>query len=83
MSAETLQAIETAIRAHIADANGEVAALTDWFISYGVMTQSDDSPNGISYVTGYATSDASPQGALGVATLGIRYLTDDLAGPRE
>ena len=80
MSAETIAGIEAAIRAHIADEHGDIAAMTDWFVAVGAMIPSDDSPTGISYVTSYSTSDASPQGALGVAHLGIRYLTDDLRG---
>ncbi|OBH08946.1 hypothetical protein [Mycobacterium sp. E1747] len=80
MSAETLHAIETTIRAHIAETHGDVPALTDWFVSYGAMTQCDDSPTGLSYITNYCTSDGSPQGALGIASLGLRHLADDLSG---
>lgn len=79
MSAETLAGIEAAIAAHIADEG----VLTDWFVAYGSMSHDPDTADGIAYGIGYATSQTSPHGALGIATLGIKNLTDDLAYPDE
>jgi hypothetical protein len=63
---------------------GDGAVLTDWFVSFGAMKQSDDSPTGIGYAVRYLSSDGSPQGAYGIAKLGVNQLRTDLtfdAGP--
>ena len=81
VSAETRTGIEQAIAAHLADVDEGV--LTDWFIAYGSMRHDPDTDDGISYGIHYATSNTSPHGALGIGTLGVRNLTDDLAYPDE
>lgn len=80
MSAESIQSIADAIAAHLRESNPD-AVLTDWFIAYGSMQHAPDAPGGISHGIHYSTSDGSPQGALGIATLGIESLHDDLAKP--
>ena len=84
MTAETLNGITTAIAAHLA-ANEPDAILTDWFIAYGSMSHDADSENTnhIQYGIHYATSDASPQGALGIAQLGTDRLLADLTPDEE
>nr|DAI69701.1 MAG TPA: hypothetical protein [Caudoviricetes sp.]DAL17881.1 MAG TPA_asm: hypothetical protein [Caudoviricetes sp.] len=80
MSAETLHNLNQAIAAHLADTEPD-AILTDWFTAYGSMSHDADGNNSnhILYGIHYATSDTSPHGALGIATLGLNALTYDLA----
>ncbi len=82
MTAESLACIETAIRLHLATLRDD-AVLTDWFIAFGSMRHEPDADDGISHGVLYASSQASPQGALGIATLGLASLTDDLAFPDD
>lgn len=78
MSAETLHTLAEAIQAHYTDMHGEGAIITDWFVAYGGMQQSDVSDDGIGYPSGYATSNSSPYAAIGVATMGLSCLEADL-----
>lgn len=84
MSTATLDGISAAVAAHLAQTEPD-AILTDWFVSYGSMSHdaTGDTTNHIRYGIHYATSDASPQGALGIATLGIDRLAQDLAPGEE
>lgn len=77
MSRESLDAIATAIGAHLAEQSPE-AVLTDWFISYAYMSHDADVNGGIVHSSSYATSDSSPHGALGIATIGLQALTYDI-----
>ena len=81
MSRETIDGIENAIRAHLADI--EDGLLTDWFVAYASMSHEPDADDGISHGVHYATSPSSPHGALGIATLGINSLTYDLSDDDE
>lgn len=78
MSAETLAAVEAALRAHIADVDGANHVLTDWFIGYGTMSHDPDVDSGIGYTNAYLTSDTSPQGVIGVAHIALSILSSDL-----
>lgn len=74
MSRETLDALNTAIQAHLADTDRPDAILTDWFIAYGSMHHDPDVDDGIVYGISHATSQTSPQGSYGVASLGLGQL---------
>lgn len=80
MTAATLAAVENAVRAHLATIR-EDAVLTDWFLSFGSIRHDPESGDGISYGTHYVASDTSPQGALGIAHVGVGNLARDLLGP--
>lgn len=82
MTAESLAAVENAVRAHLATLR-EDAVLTDWFLAFGSMRHDPDAGDGISYGMYYATSQSSPQGALGIATVGLTNLTEDLLGDED
>ena len=82
MTRESLTAIGAAIAAHLATTEPD-AILTDWFIAYGSMSTIEDADDGIQYGIHYTTSDTSPHGALGIATLGLGSLTNDLAPDAE
>ncbi|MDO3331645.1 hypothetical protein [Mycobacteroides abscessus] len=80
MSAESLAAVESALRAHIADIDGADHVLTDWFIGYGTMSHDPDLDGGIKYTNSYLTSDTSPQGVVGAAHIALAILGSDLDG---
>lgn len=82
MTAESMSAIEDAIRSHLATLEPD-AILTDWFVSFGHMCREPDSPDGIAHGHHYSTSQSSPWGALGVGQLGVAQLHDDLMYPDE
>jgi hypothetical protein len=83
VSVETLRAIHEAVLAHVRERNGDDGAvLDDWFVCYGGMVSDSNVPDGISHFSGYAVNDAStPQGSLGIATLGLSSLKENIMAP--
>lgn len=70
MSAETLQAIEDAIRAHLADQSDDpTMVLNHWIVAYeGThLVEHDDGTMGSCHDPNYAASDTSPMASLGLA----------------
>lgn len=76
MSIQTLNALEEAIRAHLADVAPD-AMLTDWFVGYGFMVSDDRADDGMRHGRDYSCS-RNPHGALGVAQLTMGRLHSDL-----
>lgn len=73
MSAETLQAVEDAIRAHVADvAPGEI--VTEWITGYATFEPSEGE-----YAVGTARSNqTAPHSALGLASITASMIEDDV-----
>lgn len=80
MSEQTLKAVHEAIAAHIKDRqDDEDVVLGDWFICYSGMVSSDESPDGILHVTGYATSeDSTPHASMGLVTISLKELEENI-----
>lgn len=84
MSAETLQAVEDAIRAHLAATDdGSQAVLGDWFVGYASMHAFPESPDGICHHTDYVTSATSPHGVYGVGKIALGRFRNDIDGGDE
>ncbi|MFT4202208.1 hypothetical protein [Gordonia sp. (in: high G+C Gram-positive bacteria)] len=80
MSAETLQAIEDAIAAHLADVTGEPHMVTDWFVAFARQFHDGEVRN----TRGYLQSpNSTPQAVLGVAHIGTAALYDDITEAYE
>lgn len=78
MSAQTLEALQSAIAAHLADKEGSDPVLGDFFVAYSCMKSDPSADSGISHGIHYVTSDTAPHAVLGIAHLGLAQLTDDL-----
>lgn len=83
MSRETLQGIETAIRAHLADIDGQEPVVGDWFVAYAYMSHDPDADDGVSHHSGYTAPDTTPHGTLGVGRLGLKLLERDILDGAE
>lgn len=72
MSDETYEAVQEALRAHVAESQPEWPLLTDWYVVCASVGQDMNS-------TGYlhVTSDGPPHHAHGLLVRGIRRMESD------
>lgn len=80
MSAETLQAVEDAIRAHHADLSDDKSMITAWVVGYEASSFTDD---GIDYTSDYIASPVSPHHAGSIAAWTSASILESIEMPDD
>lgn len=80
MSAETLQAVEDAIRAHHADVSDDGGMLTAWVVGYEMSEVTDD---GIDFTSDYIAAPVSPHHAGAIAAWASASILESIEMPDD